>query len=146
MPITRVSGKHQSTTVTATSLSFAFTNNPTTGNLVALCVECTSAPSLTFTVQDANSNSYVATTHSPGTDGTFTTLGIYYLQNAPANASKTVNITWGGTSQTVNAWMQEYAAAATSGVLEQEHAHLAYDATNERARVRPSGRPFCLES
>lgn len=124
MAITRVAGQHTSVAFTATSTSMAFASNPTLGNLVAVAVVLT-APNLTVTVKDANNNTYTATTHSPATDGTFDTLGIFYLQSAPSNASLTVNITWGGVSHSGVAFMQEYAGAATSSVLEQEQDDVA---------------------
>lgn len=118
--ITRVAGQHTSGTNTATSASLTFTSNPTSGNLVVVVVQVV-APSKAIVVQDAagTPNSYTATTHSPATDGTFVTFGIWYLE-AGATANKTVNITWGGASLQWNAWMQEYTGNASASPLEQE--------------------------
>lgn len=65
-------------------------NNPTTGNFVAVCI--VSNGTGTLTVTDSNSNSYTATTATPFT-GSAGQYGIFYLANAPSNATKTLTIT-----------------------------------------------------
>lgn len=116
--ITRVSGQHTSGTNTATSATLTLTNPPTTGDLVIVVVQVVS-PSKAITVTDGASHSYTATTHSPATDGTFVTFGIWYLV-APSGSSATLNIAWGGGSFQWNAWAQEYTGNAAASPLEQE--------------------------
>jgi hypothetical protein len=93
-------------------------NNPTTGNLVVLCV--TSPGSGTLTAADANSNSYTATTSTPFA-GSSVQLGMFYLHNAPSNASKNVTITNGTiTAGFQEAWIAEFSGAATTSAFERD--------------------------
>ena len=81
-----------------TSGTVTLTNNPTQGNLVCVCIQLNSenAP---ITVKDANNNTYTQSPNSPSSNTTNNALTAqFYLLNAPANASKTINVTWTGTN------------------------------------------------
>jgi hypothetical protein len=127
--ITRVAGQsasnHTSTIASGGIAPVTLPNNPTTGNLVVVSIFTQFASGIT--IADANGNSYVATTNSPQSDGNFSmNHGIWYLQNAPANASKTINatVTAAGTINDVFMWAAEYAGAQTASVLEGDAFHI----------------------
>src|SRR5215831_3938272 len=130
MAITRVSGQHTSGSG-STPVTVTLPNNPTAGNLVVVgFIDLGSGPR---TVQDANSNSYTATSKTPFA-GTIATINTFYLANAPANASKTITITATGSAFTAY-WVQEYAGAATSSVFEND---TTSDSSNVTSIVLPS--------
>jgi hypothetical protein len=127
LAIARVSGQSASTAFGAVAPgahAITLTNNPTAGNLVVVGIFISSTVA-TLTVADSASNSYTATTSSPATSsGVGGRASIFYLKNAPANASKTINITLAGATTDLNAWVQEYSGADTSAsVLERDAVH-----------------------
>jgi len=94
-------------------------NNPTAGNLVIVFM--TSGGSAgTMTAVDGNSNSYAPTTSTPFS-GSTARLGMFYLQNAPANANKNITLT-DGTAPTgfQDIFAAEFSGAATTGVFESD--------------------------
>ena len=101
----------------ATTVNVVLTNNPTAGNLVVVGFLDEGAAG-TLSVADSNSNSYTAA----GTLFTVTVPGngrmnIFYLVNAPANASKTITCTT-TSGANLNAFAAEFSGAVTSSPLD----------------------------
>lgn len=123
MAIALVVGQTATTTDSsnATSRNVVLPNNPTAGNLVI--VGCAlgngGASATTFTVKDSVPNSYTPSTSSPfhntsaGND-----VGIWYLSNVPAGATKTITITTVLSSQG-DFWAAEFSGAKTSSPQER---------------------------
>lgn len=95
---------------TVTSLSVVLTNNPGTGHTVYIGVSDAAAASRTFTVKDGNNNAYTVTASSPS-NVNFSTAGeagIAYLLSAPANASKTITVTWSAAITAASVYADEF--------------------------------------
>jgi hypothetical protein len=96
-----------------TSLNVVLTNNPATGHTVYIGVVDAASVSRTFTVKDANNNAYTVTPSSPNNSRLANAgeVGIAYLLSAPANASKTITVTWSGVLIGANVYADEFTDA-----------------------------------
>lgn len=83
----------------STTLTTTLTNNPALGDVVCVGIvwfNATGTPPASLTVADGNSNAYTKSTHSPSSVNA-ANVGhayIFYLNNAPANASKSIVATY----------------------------------------------------
>ena len=91
-----------------TTALVTLTNNPATGDPVAVAVACTSAPT-GMGVSDGNSNNY--TLRASIAAGT-RTIWIGYLI-APSNANKAITASWTGTAFCV-LWVDDFTTSATA--------------------------------
>lgn len=97
----------------ATTVSKAFANNPTPGNLVVaifLFLDFLNSSAGTVAIKDGNNNSFTITPNSPSSARS-TVDGLVYFAYliAPANAEKTITCTYTNTSvYGASLWVQEY--------------------------------------
>lgn len=111
MAFTHVQGVF-SHAASGTSATITLSTNPVAGNVVTVGVYFTQVVS-GVTLADANSNSYLVTPNSgvaiPGLPNNVVYL--FYLAQAPSNASKTLNLSW-TTSAASDAWAEEFAPSS----------------------------------
>lgn len=123
MAIALVAGQNAHTTWlnSATSpQSVVLTNNPTAGSLVVvLLAQGSSTWPSGVVIKDANNNTYTATTKTPFT-GNSQGCGIFYLKNAPANALKTITLTWTSGVAASDMWALEFSGADTTAPFEND--------------------------
>jgi hypothetical protein len=91
-------------------------NNPIAGNFV-VCGIATGGISDVTSVADDNGNPYTKTTNSASENGNDKAY-VYYLANAPANASKTIVITT--SNGNVAVWCAEFSGVAKTNPLETD--------------------------
>ncbi len=127
MAIALVSGQTASgqNSGSANSLAVALPNNPTSGSLVIASVFLQSGTQSAWAVADSNSNAYAASTITPwAAPALFQGMtGTWFLQNAPANATKTITFSYTGTAAVANCiaiFLAEFSGAATTSSLENE--------------------------
>jgi hypothetical protein len=123
MTISFVTGQSTSNGISAASLTLTLPNNPTVGNLVCVALQCSSGT--TYTVADSNGNNYTSTPAGPVTEnGGAGIAQIFYLRNAPANASKSVIVTAGSGTPTIVGEVFEFSGAdTTSSPIDVEVTH-----------------------
>lgn len=83
----------------STSLIVTLTNNPAAGDVVCLggvWSDGTANPPASYSIADSNSNAYTRSTNSPLTTNNQSAYA-YYLNNAPANATKTITASYSNT-------------------------------------------------
>ncbi len=114
MAFTHVQGAN-ATYSGVTSFTFALTSNPTAGNLVCIAMAYSNAPSRLTSVVDANGNQYTLVNSTEGLNGGFG-VRLAYLVKAPANASKTITVSF-SQSETGDCFCDEFHVAAGSIVL-----------------------------
>jgi len=106
-----------------------FANNPKPGNLIAVGVEFfLAAGTTTFTVADSAGNNYTVTPNSPSALDTQASgqSGQAYLLVAPANADKTITVTFGvdlGAGGGAYIWTEEFSYEGTAAFDSDAGAH-----------------------
>jgi hypothetical protein len=119
---THIQGSSAANASSVTSLTVTLPNNPGAGHDVVLGVEFDAGPVSVsgVSVQDENGNSYVASAHSPFVvTSNHASLYLFYLLNAPSNASKTININWTTGVDTV-AWADEFSASTGTSAFDTD--------------------------
>ena len=116
MTISRVSGQQTVNVVYNTQIVLTLPNNPTPGNLVIVGIISTSPIT---SVKDSSNNSYTSTPSSPFSIVSGYSLSIFYLQNAPSNATKTITIIISPLG-VIYSYVSEVSGAAISSVFERE--------------------------
>jgi len=99
-----------------TTLSKAFTSNPTPGNLVLaifLFIDDADTTATSLAIKDGNNNSFTITPNSPSNARPTTAGVIYfaYILSAPGNAEKTITATWSNAPLLCSLWVMEFAYA-----------------------------------
>jgi hypothetical protein len=97
----------------ATTVSKAFTSNPTLGNLVVailLYIDDADTTVNTLAIKDANNNSFTITPNSPSNARPLTAGLIYmgYILSAPSNADKTITATFANAGIVASLWVMEF--------------------------------------
>lgn len=122
---TSVSG---STSGSSTSTSAVLSGAPAQGDLVCVSVvwfNATNTPPASITVADSNSNSYTKSTNSPTGSPNANSSGftyIFFLNNAPANASATVTATYSdpGVSGFVELIVDDFTVSGGTSAFDQD--------------------------
>jgi hypothetical protein len=105
--------------------------NPTQGNLVCVGATFQSASNISgLTVKDGNNNSYTVTPGSPSANiaGTGYTY-LAYLLSAPANADKTLTLSWTTASTGPRAWADEFSLGGRTASFDKDAAATAPSGT-----------------
>ena len=121
-----------------TTLTITFPTNPTPGNLVVFEVGWHgNSQTTTATVTDSNNNVYMKSTNSPSSNplGGGIESWIFYLPNAPSNASMTVTATFSLTGN-AEGGLAEFSGVAASSPLEGD---AAYNGTASSATINLPG-------
>lgn len=125
MAFSLVTGQHAYVSRDAgayTTVTPVLPNNPTPGNLVVVggfWFDGAGSSAVT-SVLDANSNAYTQAVNSPETTNA-ATAGVPYLFYrlvAPANADKTVTITWASAASYTSAFIAEFTATSLPAILD----------------------------
>jgi hypothetical protein len=106
-------------TAGSTSTSVVLGGNPGLGSTVCVAIDWSGNAPTSITVKDSNNNVYTASTHTPSalTGGFY--LGLFYLINAPANATKTINATWTGVSAG-DIWADEFSLTGGTSSFDKD--------------------------
>lgn len=125
MAFSRVTGQHAyaSAVGPVSSLVLTLPANPTPGNLVvigALWQDGVHPSSVVTSIQDANGNVYAQATNSPeSTNGvTCGATYLFYLLVAPANAHKTITITWATSGSFTSGFIDEFTATSLPAIAD----------------------------
>ena len=106
------------------TVAVTLANNPTAGNVVALAILYYSGGASGTTIssiKDANNNSYTVTANSPSVyDSGAGQIFLAYRLPAPANASKTITVTFVGTIVTAAVWADEFAASGGTATFDSD--------------------------
>lgn len=99
----------------------SFTNPPALGDLVVVCVYSGTSSAITVSlVQDGNSNTFSKTPNSPSTFlSSAGQVSCYYLI-APANASKTINVTQTGGPNQMGFIMEDFTVAGGTAQFDKD--------------------------
>jgi len=112
-------------------------SNPTSGNLVCVGI----APQVALaaiTVTDSNNNSYTVTPDSPSTfESGAGEVWLFYLLSAPSNATKTLTVSWTGSSNAAG-WADEFSYTGTCFFDKDAN---GFSATNHTTINSPSITP-----
>ncbi len=123
MAIALVAGQNATTDFPtgATSRNVVLTNNPTTGNLVVVLFTSGFSTLIAgLAAKDSSNNSYVLTSKSPFL-ANVQNAAILYLKNAPANATKTITVSWtSGTGVAGDIWALEFSGVDTVSPFEND--------------------------
>ena len=121
-----VTGQHAyATGDVSTTATAALPANPTAGSVVCVAAFWYDGvnASTTATAKDANNNNYTLSPNSPSSvNGTTTGASyVFYLLNAPANADKTVTITWGLISVAAEIWVVEFSVSGGTAAFDADN-------------------------
>lgn len=97
------------------STSVTLANNPKAGDLVVCAVSFIDSTGTTTisSAKDSNNNSYTVSPHSPSAYSTYGEEFGFYLINAPANASKTITVTFAHSFESSFLYCDEFSGSGT---------------------------------
>lgn len=139
MAITLVSGQvAQGSIGSGSALTIVLPNAPTTGNLVVAEVVY-GGTTATITCVDNNGNAYTPTPNSPVTLPQGARGAIFYLKDAPSNASATITFTQSVVGSDMAGHAAEFAGANKTAPFDVEASHIS--ATSQTNINDPSLTP-----
>lgn len=125
MGFSHVTGQSaDATTTSGTTVTAVFANNPTQGNTVCVGIMWYGGGATgtsIVSVKDGNNNDYTVTPSSPSLYvATAGQIFLAYLLSAPANADKTVTVTFNDTIAAAICWIDEFSSTGGTPTFDSD--------------------------